>query len=159
MNKQISCAVSTAAMAVCSICHAWMLIQVLRVWASPDRTLASAEVSVALMVIYMLAVCLFNWHCLNSGSLVYRRVAVFSTALHLAGAVLQGAASEAVQSTGSNWLRLGVAIPSVLNLPMNSLETLYHLDSLLPWGTALFFAVNLAVLSLRMRKKPELEYA
>jgi len=155
MSKQVSCAVSTASMTVCVICHVWTVIQVLRVWISSDRTLASAGVSAALMAVYMLAVCLFNWHALDSGSRVYRRVAFLSTILHLVGAVLQGAASEALQSAGGSWLRLGVAVPSVLNLPMNSLETIYRLDSLIPWGTALFFALNLAVLAVRMHKMPE----
>lgn len=155
MNKQLSCAVSTGAMTVCTICHVWMLIQLLRVWVNPERSVTGAGASVPLMIVYMLAVCLFNWHALNSGSGVYRRVAVVSTSLHLAGAVLQGAASQALMSAGSEWMRFGLFVPAVLNLPMNSMETLCRLDSLLPWGTALFFALNLTVLCVRIHKIPE----
>ena len=113
-------------------------------------------VSAPLVLLYMIAVFFFNWYALTSGSEGYRRAALIITILHLVGALLQGAAAEAILTTGAradNWIvTWGVALPAILNLPMNSTDVIYHTSSLIPWGTTAFFAVNLAVVAVRMRR-------
>lgn len=93
---------------------------------------------------------------MTSGSERYRRVALAVTILHLAGALLQGAAAEALLTAGTRgtgWIMTyGVTLPAILNLPMNSTAVIHRLSSLVPWGTTAFFALNLAVAALRMRR-------
>ena len=154
MNTRISSAVSTVALMGCTICHVWTGIQLLRVLTAPERGMDSAGPSLSLVLFYMAAVCVFNWFALDSGSVAYRRAAVGATMLHLVGALLQGAAAQVVVQESDSWLQSAVAIVAVVNLPMNGVDVISRADSLIPWGTAMFFALNLAAVVLRLRRMP-----
>ena len=151
MKTAINCTVSTVALSVCAICHVWNIIQLLRVLTSDECTLNHACPSVGLMVVYMAAVCIFNWCSLCSGSRSYRRVALTATSAHLVCALIQGASAQAMVQGAGDWMRYGMILPAAVNLPMGSIHGIRWEYSLFPWGTAIFFALNLAVWVLRLR--------
>ena len=150
MKRTINCTAATVALSVCAICHAWNLIQLLRCLTASERALVDVFPSAGLMLAYMAAVCIFNWCSLHSGSRPYRLVALAATVTHLVCALIQGAAVQAMMKGAGEWLRYGLLIPAVINLPMGSVHVIEWGHSLLPWGTAVFFALNLAVLVLRL---------
>lgn len=155
MRTTVNCTASTVALSVCAICHVWNFIQLLRVLTSDGRALNSACPSVGVMVSYMAAVCIFNWCALHSGSQSYRRIALTATVAHLVCALIQGASAQAMVQGAGEWLRYGLILPAVINLPMGSIHGIGWEYSLFPWGTAMFFALNLAVCVLRLHHTQE----
>ena len=136
------------------------MIQVLRPFLNEGRAAVGNSATPWYVLLYMLAVCLFNWFALTSGNRTYRGIAFFGTTVHLLAALLQGISAGAVRMLslgGEHWLMsVGVRLPALLNLPMNSTAVIRELNSRLPWGTALFFGLNLLVAAIRMRKREKL---
>lgn len=159
MRKALSQLVATCSLTGCVVCHVWALIVVIREFAQGGISEVGKGVSTPLVLLYMAAVCLFNWHAVTSGSGSYRKAALVLTAVQLAGALVQGAAAEAIVTAetlgGSSLAEYGIALPAILNLPMNSTAVIRQPASLLPWLTAGFFAANLAVISFRIRRTAE----
>lgn len=158
MTRRFHSTAATGALIGCCVCHVWTWIQVLRSVVGQEEQAAYSEPGFSCVLLYMAAVCLFNWCALGSESRAYRRVALGATALHLGAALLQGAAAEAVLVAGQGregWaMTLGVILPAALNLPMDSARVIRELGSLTPWWTSLFFAANLVVVILRLRRVP-----
>lgn len=161
MTRRFHSAAATGALIACCVCHVWTWIQVLRDFFGLEEQMDYAGPGLSCVLLYMAAVCLFNWYALNSGSRAYRRMALVVTALHLGAALLQGAAAEAVLLAGQGregWvMTVGVILPAVLNLPMDSTQVIRQLGSLIPWWTSLFFAANLVVVLLRLRRMSSIE--
>ena len=161
MTQRFYSAVATGALIACCVCHVWTWLQVLRDVFGLEEQMDYAGPGLSCVLLYMAAVCLFNWCALNSESRAYRRLVLVVTALHLGAALLQGAAAEAVLLAGKgreDWIMtMGVILPSVLNLPMDSTQVIRQLGSLIPWWTSLFFAANLVIVLLRMRRIPAIE--
>lgn len=157
MGNRLSTSIATCALTACAVCHIWALVELLRRFTNGWELQGGA--SAPLMLLYMIAVFLFNWCALTSGSEKYRHAALIITILHLAGALLQGAAAEAILTTGARtdgWIMTwGLALPAALNLPMNSMDVVYRQSSMMPWVTTAFFAINLAVVAARMRRLAE----
>ena len=158
MTRRFYSAAATGALIACCVCHVWTWIQLLRDFFDREGQAEHTGPGLACVLLYVAAVCLFNWCALNSESRAYRRIALVVTALHLGAALLQGAAAEAVLLAGrgrKDWIMtIGVVIPSALNLPMDSTRVIRQLGSLIPWWTSLFFAANLVVVLLRLRSRP-----
>lgn len=156
MKGRLNGTIATCALSACVVCHIWAWIVIAKEYAHGGIQGIRGGISFSLVVLYMVSVCLFNWYAVTSRSERYRRMALVVTAVHLAGALLQAAAAEAVMAGSAHsggWIMTcGIALLAVLNLPMNSTEVIWNLPSLLPWGTACFFALNLAVVALRMRR-------
>lgn len=161
MNRRLHSAAATGALIACCVCHVWTWLQVLRAYFGLEEQMEYTGPGLSCVVLYMAAVCLFNWHALKSESRAYRRMALVVTAFHLGAALLQGAAAEAVLLAGQGregWvMTVGVILPAVLNLPMDSTQVIRQLGSLIPWWTSLFFAANLVVVLLRRRRIPGME--
>lgn len=157
MKGRLNGAVATCALSACVVCHIWAWIVIAKEYTHGGIEGIRCGISFSLVVLYMVSVCLFNWHAVNGQSERYRRMSLVVTAIHLACALLQAAAAESVMvgsGNGGGWIMTyGITLPAVLNLPMNSTEVIWNLSSLLPWGTACFFALNLAVIALRMRRE------
>ena len=161
MTRRFHSAAATGALIACCVCHVWTWLQVLRDVFGLEEQMDYIGPGLSCVLLYMAAVCLFNWCALNSESRAYRRMALVVTALHLGAALLQGAAAEAVLLAGQGhegWIMtMGVILHSVLNLPMDSTQVIRQLGSLIPWWTSLFFAANLVIVLLRMRRIPAIE--
>ena len=141
--------ISTFSLMACAICHVWAVIQLLRATSSPARGLEGGFPSGGMVVVYMAAVCLFNWFAPGSGSAPYLWVALLSTTSHLVCALVQGAAAQALLRGAEDWLGYGVSLFALANLPMGGAQVIARTGSLVPWGSAIFFALNLAVVVLR----------
>lgn len=161
MSKGLGGNVTTWALTGCAVCHVWALIVVAREMMQDGFDGVGAGVSPALVLIYMVCVCLFNWFAVSCGGGSYHRAALILPAVHLAAALLQGAAAQALLASGiqngARHVAVGVVLPAVLNLPMNSTHVIRQPGSVLPWLTAGFFAVNLAVAVFRLRRLPSVD--
>ncbi len=157
MERKLSSLAATAALIACSVCHVWTLLQLLR--DVVDREQARASVygpGLPCILLYIGAVCLFNWFAPDSGSRPYRRVALAATGLHLAAALLQGVSARTVLASEWDGIgRLGVILFSAVNLPLDSVRVIAAPSSMIPWLISLLFAFHLTVVVLRMCHSPE----
>ncbi len=159
MERKISSTAATAALIACSVCHVWALLQLLRDFLEREQERFGSGPGLPCMLLYLGAVCLFNWFALTSESRAYRRLALAATTIHLSAALLQGAAAWGVLMSGQRraggLLELGVKISSALNLPLDSAGVVGDPGSFVPWLISFFFAVNLAMVLIRLRRFPQ----